>query len=368
MARLLPKNSISLRAFIATLQVAGVVAVGMVLDASTVRGEGVGKRWAIALHGGAGQLSREMSSELQQQYEQSLAAALETGKQILASGGSALDAVEATVIALEDAPLFNAGRGAAFTRAGEHELDASIMDGSTLQCGGVAMVRNLKNPVIAARLVMQKTPHVLLSGLGAEDFAVANGCDVVEQSYFYTPTRFNKLQTKLKSLGLPLLKKPAYEIDSAAAATSSSSGHVDSHIYESGGTVGCVACDRHGKLAAATSTGGLTGKLAGRIGDSPINGAGNYANKFAAVSGTGKGEQFIRHSIAARVAWLVEEKEMTLEYAVNHCLKEVLDVGDGGLIAVDGQGNLYLNSTTGTLPRGWADSSGRFDVAIWFKE
>lgn len=316
-------------------------------------------RWAIALHGGAGRLEQPLQPQRRAKYEESLTKALKTGRDILAKGGTALDAVEATVIVLEDDPLFNAGKGSAFTKTGEHELDASIMDGATLQCGGVAMVRKIKNPIKAARLVMTETPHVLLCGSGAEKLAKQHACDVVEQNYFFTRRRFEKLRSKLDSLGLPPPEKPGYPLTHYDWNTGGPVAVPDVH-----GTVGCVALDRTGKMAAATSTGGLTGKMPGRIGDSPINGAGNYANQDVAVSGTGKGEQFIRHTIASRVAWLVKSSEFDVEQAVKHCLLNVLEPNDGGLIAVDRQGKLVLYSTTGFLPRGAADSSGRFEIGI----
>ncbi len=334
-------------------------------EGGSILAETESKVWAIALHGGAGRLQQPMDAALKQRYEESLSAALRTGRDLLAAGGTALDAVQATVMVLENNPLFNAGKGAVFTRTGEHELDASIMDGSTLQCGGVTMVRTIKNPVAAARLVMEKTPHVLLCCEGAERLAKEHGCEFVPQRYFFTERRFQKLQEKLESLGLPPREGPGYPL--SLKLNDRRDSEVAVEAGEVGGTVGCVALDTHGNLAAATSTGGLTGKLAGRIGDSPINGAGNYANQFVAVGGTGKGEQFIRHTITARVAWLVESGTYGIDEAVEHCLHNVLDPGDGGLIAVDKKGKLSLHSTTDSMPRGAADSSGHFEVEIWFQ-
>jgi beta-aspartyl-peptidase (threonine type) len=269
-----------------------------------------------------------------------------------------LDAVEAVVVVLEDDPQFNAGKGAVFNRAGGHELDASIMDGATLRCGAVAGVRFQKNPVKAARLIMERSPHVLLAGEGADRFAIEHGGERVGQDYFYTEGRFRELQEALAIAGLEPLAKPAYAIDPQPTAGPALEGD--------GGTVGCVALDASGNLAAATSTGGLTGKLTGRIGDTPICGAGTYANnRSCAVSATGKGEEFIRHSVAAKVAWLMDERRSTVDEAVRHCLHEILQPGDGGLIAVDRQGQVSMRATTSAMPRGVADSTGRFEIAIW---
>lgn len=315
--------------------------------------------WAIAIHGGAGRLKMPIEPAKQARYEAALTTALRAGQTVLKKEGSALDAVEAAVIALEDEPLFNAGKGAVFTREGTHELDASIMDGATLRCGGVARLTNVKNPIMVARLVMEQTPHVLMCGREAEQLAATHGCTLVEQSYFYTNRRFNKLQEKLEELKLPKLDGPAYAIPDARSEQTEMS-----EAPEVGGTVGCVALDSQGNLAAATSTGGLTGKMVGRIGDSPIIGAGNYANQHVAASGTGKGEEYLRHLITARVAWLVESEDYALEEAVEHCLDKVLKPGDGGLIVVDRNGNICMQTTTGSLPCGSADSTGRFEVEV----
>jgi beta-aspartyl-peptidase (threonine type) len=316
-------------------------------------------RWAIALHGGAGKRSREMSPETRERLDRALRDALTAGKEVLSQGGSSLDAVEAVVVMLEDDPQFNAGRGAVFTRAGEHELDASIMDGATLRCGAVAGVKFQKNPIKTARLVMERTPHILLAGAHADAFGRENGLEQVAQSYFYTPHRFNDLQDALAKAGLDQLEAPAYPSPQKPESSQLPEAEGGS------GTVGCVALDTQGNLAAATSTGGLSGKMPGRVGDTPIIGAGNYANESCAVSGTGIGEQFIRHSISARVAWLVAAREQSLDDAVHHSLHEVLRPGDGGIIAVDRQGRISLQATTDSMPRGAADSTGRLETAIW---
>ncbi|MEX2309035.1 MAG: isoaspartyl peptidase/L-asparaginase [Pirellulales bacterium] len=317
-------------------------------------------RWAIALHGGAGNRSREMDRDERESLERSLRGGLNAGKDILSSGGSSLDVVEAVVVMLEDDPQFNAGKGAVFNRVGAHELDASIMDGSTLRCGAVAGVKFVKNPIKAARLVMERSPHVLLAGEGADQFAIENGCERVTQDYFYTDRRFREMQDALAKQGLEPLAKPAYSIHPHDPPTSDKPA-----LEGAGGTVGCVALDSRGHLAAATSTGGLTGKLPGRVGDTAICGAGNYANKNCAVSATGRGEQYIRHSIAAKVAWLMAERRLTVDEAVRHCLDEILKPGDGGMIALDRDGKVSMHATTAAMPRGFADSTGRFELAIW---
>jgi beta-aspartyl-peptidase (threonine type) len=315
-------------------------------------------RWAIAIHGGAGSLLPGLDRVRRDSLEQSLRQALQAGTKILSTGGSALDAVETVVVMLEDDPQFNAGKGAVFTRAGTHELDASIMDGARLRCGGVAGIRFQKNPIKVARLVMEHTPHVLLAGEGADAFASEQRQERVAQDYFYTNRRFRELQKALAEMGEKPLEKPAYPLP------------VDSRTDIPGedgpsGTVGCVALDSRGNLAAATSTGGLTGKLPGRVGDTPICGAGTYANnENCAVSCTGKGEQFIRNSIAARVAVLMDERGFNVDESVSYCLNEILEPGDGGIIAVDRQGRISMRATTGAMPRGVADSAGRLETAI----
>ncbi|MEO1524084.1 MAG: isoaspartyl peptidase/L-asparaginase [Planctomycetota bacterium] len=319
------------------------------------------RTWAIALHGGAGSIARDIPKERISEYRVALNEALEAGTEVLKAGGSSLDAVQATVMKLEDNPLFNAGRGAVFDAGGRHQMDASIMDGHKLRGGGISMVTELKNPITAARLVMEKTDHVLLAGQEAETFAKQNGCETVDPRYFFTRRRWDQLVRKLKATDRPAPKQPAYGFP---PGTDSETDHTPP--AEIGDTVGCVALDINGHLAAATSTGGLTGKMLGRIGDSPILGAGSYADdRSVAVSGTGRGEEFIRHSIAARVGWLVADKGYSLDNAGKHCLTNVLSTGQGGLIAVDGQGNVFLGTNTGSMTRAWAKSDGTRGIGIW---
>jgi beta-aspartyl-peptidase (threonine type) len=291
-------------------------------------------QWALALHGGAGTIGRDMDPALVASHRKSLGAGLEVGKKILSRGGTSLEAVEAVVRFFEDDSLFNAGRGAVYTHEGTHELDAAIMDGSTLACGAVAAVTTVRNPVTLARLVMQKSRHVFLVGPGAETFGRSAGVEFVDPHYFDTRRRWEQLQKALE--------KDEY------------------------GTVGCVALDRHGNLAAATSTGGLTNKRFGRVGDVPILGAGTYANnRSCAVSGTGIGEQFIRHTVARDVAALMEYKGLGLEEAATLVVFTKLEPGDGGLVAVSHTGEIAMVFNSSGMYRAAADSHGRSEVAIW---
>lgn len=299
-------------------------------------------RFAIALHGGAGVIDKGVPAAERDAYLQSLQRALTEGRDRLARGESALAVTEAVVRILEDDPNFNAGKGAVFTEDGKHELDASIMDGKTLACGAVAGVRTVKNPITLARLVMEKTSHVLLMGDGAELFATSVGVERVDPSYFDTEKRRKALERVLEERRM----KAAAE--------------------KSRGTVGCVALDIHGNLAAATSTGGMTGKRFGRVGDSPVIGAGTYAdNKTCAVSCTGTGEEFIRHVVAFQVSALMRYSGMALDKAARTVIFERLQPDDGGLIAVSRSGEISMPYSSAGMFRGAADSSGRFDVAIW---
>ncbi len=325
---------------------------------------GVQGRWAIAIHGGAGMLDPAMPEPMKAEYRAALGSALAAGETILSSGGASLDAVEAAVRVLEDHPLFNAGRGAVLTREGVAELDASIMEGRTLKCGAVCGVRTVKNPISLARRVMQDTPHAFFSGAGAEELARGWSLERVDPGYFVTPRRREQLELKMKELGLP---PPPPSPGLPRAEGSGRSGIADAG--DATGTVGCVALDIHGDLAAATSTGGMTAKMPGRIGDSPIIGAGTYANnETLAVSCTGTGEQFMRHVAAHELSSLVRYARLPLTDAVDTVLTRRLDVDDGGLIAIDRQGQIVMQTTTGCMPRASADSSGARTVAMWDPE
>jgi beta-aspartyl-peptidase (threonine type) len=294
--------------------------------------------WAIAIHGGAGTVPRDIDPELRDGYLEGLNAALRAGVDRLEAGESALDVVEEVVVVLEDDERFNAGRGAVFTREGRHELDAAIMDGRTRDCGSVAAVTTLRNPIRLARLVVEASQHVFLMGPGAEAFGEEMGLEVVENSFFSTERRRAQLERKL-----------------AREAAG-----------EGMGTVGAVALDRNGDLAAATSTGGLTGKRWGRVGDVPIIGAGTFAdNASCAVSATGQGEQFIRHSVAGSIAALVEHRGLAVDEAARRLIHETLDPGDGGVIVVGRDGSIAQVFSTSGMYRGAADATGRFELAIW---
>ena len=308
------------------------------------------KEWALAIHGGAGTIPRTYSPERRAAYLAGLEAALKEGREMLAAGRSSLDVVEAVVRRMEDNPLFNAGKGAVFSHAGKNELDAAIMDGKTLACGSVAGVTNIRNPISLARAVMEKSPHVFLVGPGAEEFAATlPAIEKVPPEYFFTEERFKQLQDAL----------------AREAAERKSGLEAAPPREERYGTVGAVALDKNGNLAAATSTGGMTNKRWGRIGDVPVIGAGTYADKNVAISCTGYGEQFIRHGVAHAVAALVEYAGMGLGPAAAEVIQKRLDKGDGGLIAVGRDGSIVLEFNSEGMYRGAADSSGRFDAAIW---
>jgi len=298
------------------------------------------REWAIAVHGGAGTIPRDIAEDRKAAYVAGLERALRLGKDLLEEGGTSLDAVERVIRLLEDDPLFNAGRGAVFNHDAGHELDASIMNGETLACGAVAGVRTVKNPISLARLVMERTPHVLLAANGADAFAVEMDVERVDPAYFDTEERRRSLQQ-------------IQERERAKGA--------DKH-----GTVGVVALDRQGNLAAGTSTGGLTNKLYGRVGDSPIVGAGTYANNATcAISGTGIGEEYIRHGVAYSVSARMEFGGKTLREAAEEVVRRVLSPGDGGIIGVNRVGEIVMVFNTQGMYRGAADSTGRFDVQIW---
>jgi len=297
--------------------------------------------YAIAIHGGAGSLPKHATPEDVREIRAGLTRALSRGKTLLALGRPSLEVVEAVVRILEDDPRFNAGRGAVFTAAGTHELDASIMDGRDRSCGAVAGVRTVKNPITLARLVMTRTRHVLLTGDGVHRFAEDSGVELVENGYFSTESRRRSWERKKK--------RRARKARRAGSR----------------GTVGCVAMDRHGNLAAATSTGGLTDKMWGRVGDSPIIGAGTYADdRTCAVSCTGTGEEFIRHGVARDISARMEYQEVPLDDAVRAVIEGVLRKDDGGVIAVDGRGHVSMRFNTRVMKRGMADSTGRFVVTI----
>jgi beta-aspartyl-peptidase (threonine type) len=290
-------------------------------------------KYTIVIHGGAGSMDPNMEESSKQAYISSLTIALNIGKKILEDGGNSLDAVEQVIRYLEDDSLFNAGRGAVFTSAGTIELDASIMDGRDLSSGAVAGVTIIKNPISLARLVKEKTSHVLFAGKGADELGIKLGVEIVDPSYFFVYERYEELKKMLD---------------------------------KSKGTVGCVAIDQLGNISAGTSTGGRTGKMPGRVGDSPLINAGTYANNLTCgVSATGIGELFIKNTACYQISALMEFKGYSLEQAVNEIIFKILPEGSGGIIAVDKNYNYELTYNTLSMLRGIATSDGLFEVKIW---
>lgn len=296
--------------------------------------------WAIVVHGGAGSSSGNMSEENKAQYEKHLLEAIELGSNMLAQEAAALDVAQAVVVYMEDCPLFNAGKGAVKTIDGTHELDAAIMDGSNLKAGAIAGVKDIKNPIKAARMVMDSSAHVFLIGEGASYFAQSKGLEIVDNDYFSTQSR----EEQFKRLKEGKEKK------------------------DPRGTVGCVVKDKFGNLAAATSTGGMSGKKWGRVGDVPVIGAGTYANNCtAAISGTGHGEHWIRRVVAFDICALMEYKGLSLQSASEEVIfNKITPMGGsgGGIIAVDKDGNISMVFNTDLMHRAWAKSNGEYGVGI----
>jgi beta-aspartyl-peptidase (threonine type) len=322
------------------------------------------ENFAIVIHGGAGTILKDsMSPELEQQYRAKLNEALKAGYDILAKGGTALDAVEAAIKVMEDSPLFNAGKGAVFANDGTNSMDASIMDGKTGQAGAVAGVHTIRNPIEGARAVMEKSPHVMLSGDGADKFAKEQGLKIEDPKYFYDEKRWKQFEQ--------IKKQDEIKLDHNSKDTSGFVHPKDAEFVNPDkkfGTVGCVALDKYGNLAAGTSTGGMTNKKWGRIGDSPIIGAGTYANnKTCGVSCTGHGEYFIRNVVAYDVSALMEYKGMTLEQAANEVVMKKLKPqgGEGGLIAMDAKGNITMPFNTPGMYRGYMKKDGKAWVGIY---
>jgi beta-aspartyl-peptidase (threonine type) len=315
-------------------------------------------KFAIALHGGAGKSPEAADREA---VERSLGEALDLGVKLLKDGGTGLDAVERVIRFLEDDPLFNAGRGAVFNAAGGHELDASIMDGGTRACGAVAAVRTVRNPISLSRLVMEKTRHVLLAADGAERFADEMQVERVENSWFDTDKQRRALDRVKTEEAKAEATKQSRVIRESSVPLTTTHSLLTLHY----GTVGCVVLDTHGNLAAGTSTGGLTNKRFGRVGDSPIVGAGTYAdNATCAVSCTGIGEQFIRHAVAYDISARLAYRQQPLADAVNEILTKRLNPNDGGIIAIGADGTIAMDFSTAGMARAAADSGGRREVKI----
>ena len=303
----------------------------------------------LVIHGGAGVVRKEMTPEKEKAVRAGLEKALATGYAVLKSGGNSLDAVQKAIVVLEDDPNFNAGRGAVFNHEGKNELDASIMDGATQRAGAVANVHRIRNPIELARAVMEKSEHVMLIGDGAEQFAQSIGMPLVDPKYFYTEARWKALQQALEE----------------EKAKSAEAGKTPHH-----GTVGAVALDVKGNLAAGTSTGGMTNKRFGRVGDSPIIGAGTYADARCAVSATGWGEFYIRATAARDICARVEFRGDELKKAADEVVLGVIPKlgGDGGVIALDKDGNIAMPFNTDGMFRGWVDRDGKTHVAIYAGE
>ncbi len=311
--------------------------------------------YVLVIHGGAGNITPErITKDVKPAYVAKLTESLQAGEEILKNGGTSLDAVEAAVRVLEDSPLFNAGRGAVFTIDGNNELDASIMCGKEINSGAVASITNVKNPISAARKVMEESPHVLLIGKGAERFSYEKGLEIVDPSYFFDQERWDNYRE--------LLKRQRKGGDT---------GMNDPSPDDMMGTVGAVALDIHGNLAAATSTGGMSGKQFGRVGDSPIIGAGTYANnKSCAVSATGHGEYFIRNVVAYDISARMKYKGTSLDEAANYIINDKLKGlnVNGGLISVDKEGNITMPFNTSGMHRGFVNSEGQLEVKIFGDE
>ena len=312
---------------------------------------------ALVIHGGAGTIRREnMTPETEKEYREKLTEALNTGYQILLKGGSSVDAVEATLRVMEDSPLFNAGKGAVFTAAGTNELDAAIMDGKTLKAGSVAGLHTVRNPITLARRVMEKSRHVMMIGDGAEQFAKEQGLELVPPYYFWTERRWRSYERSRDSAENAKKGKP-------------SSGSLEAD--KKYGTVGAVALDKNGNLAAGTTTGGINWKEYGRVGDAPIIGAGTYANnESCAISATGQGEIFIRRTVGSDICARVKYLHQSVSQAANDVImKEMVSAGgEGGVIAMDARGNIATPFNSAGMYRGWVSPEGKLVVKIFRDE
>jgi L-asparaginase / beta-aspartyl-peptidase len=347
--RLTPRRAIVLPLLLCLLAAAGIAGLGLGgsaqrPDEARAAGSDNAGNVVFAIHGGAGSISREsLAPELEQEYRAALRVALEAGYAVIQNGGEAPEAVKAAIVTMEDSPLFNAGKGAVFTTDAKHELDASLMDGETLDTGAVTGVEHIRNPIELADTVRTASRHVFFAGQGAELFAIDRGFDLVTQDYFHTDRRWQSL------------------LDAKAGRAEFNFGP---------GTVGAVALDRQRDLAAGTSTGGLTNKPVGRIGDSPVIGAGTYANNdTAAVSATGTGEYFIRQVVAHDISALIDYARMSVARAAQTSIDKVAELGgDGGVIALDNRGRLATPFNTTGMFRGWVTNDGEVVVKIFGDE
>lgn len=346
------------------LIVAASVAATLLAGPTIAQAHDAAPRWAIAIHGGAGVIERgQLSSEREAEYRAALTAAVQAGSDVLEAGGTALDAVQAAIELMEDDPLFNAGRGAVFTAEGTNSLDAAIMDGETLSAGSVAGVSSTRHPIALARAVMEQSGHVMLAGEGADAFAIEAGLEQVEPAWFFTERRWGQLVQTLTQRGWAIPDRPQ-GAPAPEPATSADLG--DDHRF---GTVGVVALDTEGRIAAGTSTGGTTAKRWGRIGDAPVIGAGTWAGRGCAVSATGTGEYFIRLTVARDICSLHELNDMLLAEATEAVIGDVGSIGgDGGVIALAEDGSIAFSMNTSGMYRGWADQDSPPSVAIYADE
>lgn len=345
------------------LKVSGIFKLSAVLllclAANTVFAQSKETKYVLVIHGGAGTITRKNMSEAKEvAYRAALQLALQTGYDALKAGKTSLDAVEATIHVLEDSPLFNAGKGAVFTHDGKNEMDAAVMDGKTLMAGAVAGVTTIRNPISAARAVMEKSEHVMMFGQGAEIFAKQAGLQIVNPKYFYTKERWDGLQDAIK-------QDAQKAVLDHGSKKSMKLGTVNPDYKF--GTVGAVALDQSGNLAAGTSTGGMTNKKYGRVGDSPIIGAGTYANNATAgISCTGWGEFYIRNVVAHDISAMMEYKGLSVADAAQAVLNKVDKMGgDGGLIALDAKGHVAMPFNTEGMYRGTVTEDGKIEVLIY---
>lgn len=329
-------------------------------------------QFVIAIHGGGGVRAQEdMTSKSRMAHRKVLQMALEVGHEILFGGGTSVSAVEAAIRVMEDSPLFNAGKGASYNAAGEHELDASIMNGATLDAGAVAVVQRVRNPISLARDIMENTPHVMMAGNGALELAKQHGLEVVAPHYFFTQRKWDSLQRRLEQSTeygkRPRIDREGGEAQEGKLQTDLAVSDVDPRLF---GTVGAVAMDKEGNLAAGTSTGGREGKLPGRVGDSPVIGAGTYAkNSTLAVSSTGLGEYVIRVGGTKTMSDLIEYNGMSLDEATNTVKKMIQDMGGAiGVVAIDKQGNISMPFSGEGMYRGYVRQDGDYVVRIYRDE
>lgn len=361
------KRAHGLGAVLGVVMASGMTALGQVAPAPLVR-KADPHRWALVMHGGAGVIERaSMKPEAEVAYKAGMKAAVEAAATVLDGGGHAMDAIEAALKVLEEDPLFNCGHGAVFAADGTNQLDAALMDGKTMRAGAVADVTTTRHPISLARAVMEKSPHVMLIGKGADDFAKSVGLEQVPNSFFFTERRWQGLVNELKKQGKPIPPRPAGAPPEPAVPVAEIETP-ETHKY---GTTGMVVRDRYGDIAAGTTTGGVTAKMWNRVGDTPIIGAGTYAsNQSCAVSATGTGEYFIRLTVARTICSLVQYKGMALQAAVDEVVQKELGAikGDGGVIAITPDGQMAWSFNTPGMFRARLVEGGTVQMGIYRDE